>query len=129
MSLSRNLSLYRGLLREVHMQYTKAANNPTFAQELKAIYRNNQNIQDPSKIEALNSNAENVLTFLTSSRKHKELRALYSAIVMEQKRKIELSANRVGLNLPKQYDPENPQPLGGSDTSSEAAAAAAGEKY
>ncbi|OAD00647.1 hypothetical protein MUCCIDRAFT_166421 [Mucor lusitanicus CBS 277.49] len=117
MSLSRNLSLYRGLLREVHMQYTKAANNPTFAQELKAIYRNNQNIQDPSKIEALNSNAEN------------ELRALYSAIVMEQKRKIELSANRVGLNLPKQYDPENPQPLGGSDTSSEAAAAAAGEKY
>lgn len=48
---------------------------------------------------------------------------------MEQKRKIELSANRVGLNLPKQYDPENPQPLGGSDTSSEAAAAAAGEKY
>lgn len=49
-----------------------------------------------------------------------ELRALYSAIVMEQKRKIELSANRVGLNLPKQYDPENPQPLGGD---SEAAAA------
>ncbi|KAK4521239.1 Plasma membrane ATPase [Mucor velutinosus] len=114
MSLSRNLSLYRGLLREVNIQYTKAANNPTFAQELKSIYRNNQHIQDPSKIEALNSNAENVLTFLTSSRKHKELRALYSAIVMEQKRKIELSANRVGLNLPKQYDPENPQPLGGN---------------
>lgn len=44
-----------------------------------------------------------------------ELRALYSAIVMEQKRKIELSANRVGLNLPKQYDPENPQPLGGDE--------------
>jgi hypothetical protein len=30
---------------------------------------------------------------------------------MEQKRKIELSANRVGLNLPKEYDPANPQPL------------------
>ena len=44
---------------------------------------------------------------------------------MEQKRKIELSANRVGLNLPKQYDPENPQPLGGD---SEAAAAAAADK-
>jgi hypothetical protein len=30
---------------------------------------------------------------------------------MEQKRKIELSANRVGLNLPNLYDPANPQPL------------------
>lgn len=30
---------------------------------------------------------------------------------MEQKKKIELSANRVGLNLPKAYDPANPQPL------------------
>lgn len=39
------------------------------------------------------------------------MRALYSAIVMEQKRRIELSANRVGLNLPKMYDPENPAPL------------------
>jgi hypothetical protein len=35
---------------------------------------------------------------------------------MEQKRKIELSANRVGLNLPKQYDPSNPQPLTGNKT-------------
>ncbi|CEP16751.1 hypothetical protein [Parasitella parasitica] len=141
MSLSRNLSVYRGLLREVNIQvgkskikktftrqkvdinnifatlakqYTKGANNPTFAQELKSIYRKNQDIKDPSKIKALNGNAEDVLTFLTSSRKHKinqELRALYSAIVLEQKKKIELSANRVGLNLPKQYDPENPQPL------------------
>lgn len=111
--MSRNLAVYRQLLREVNKQYTKGANNPTFAHELKSIYRNNQNIEDPSKIAALNNNAENVLTFLTSSRKHKELRALYSAIVMEQKRKIELSANRVGLNLPKQYDPENPAPLTG----------------
>jgi hypothetical protein len=30
---------------------------------------------------------------------------------MEQKKRIELSANRVGLNLPKQYDPLNPEPL------------------
>lgn len=32
---------------------------------------------------------------------------------MEQKKRIELSANRVGLNLPKMYNPENPQPLTG----------------
>ncbi|KAI7895979.1 uncharacterized protein EV154DRAFT_559035 [Mucor mucedo] len=109
--MSRNLVVYRQLLREVNQQYTKGANNPTFAAELKAIYRKNQTIEDASKVAALNNNAENVLTFLTSSRKHKELRALYSAIIMEQKRRIELSANRVGLNLPKMYDPENPQPL------------------
>lgn len=36
---------------------------------------------------------------------------MYSAIVLEQRKKIELSANRVGLNLPKEYDPSNPQPL------------------
>ncbi|KAI9485761.1 MAG: hypothetical protein EXX96DRAFT_546379, partial [Benjaminiella poitrasii] len=111
MSMSRHLSIYRNLLREVNIQYTKGANNPTFVQELKSIYRKNRNIQDSSKTEALNKNAEDVLTFLTSSRKHKVLRDLYSAIVMEQKKKIELSANRVGLNLPKEYDPSSPQPL------------------
>ncbi|KAI8358441.1 hypothetical protein EDC96DRAFT_514344 [Choanephora cucurbitarum] len=111
MSASRSLHVYRNLLRECNTQYTKGANNPFFANELKSIYRQNQHITDPSKITALNVNAENVLTFLTSSRKHKELRDIYSAIVLEQKKKIELSANRVGLNLPKEYDPSNPVPL------------------
>lgn len=36
---------------------------------------------------------------------------MYSAIVMEQRKRIELSANRVGLNLPNTYDPNNPTPL------------------
>ncbi|KAI7903778.1 uncharacterized protein BX663DRAFT_432925 [Cokeromyces recurvatus] len=109
--MSRSLSLYRNLLKEINIQYTKGTKNPTFAQELRNIYRKNQNIQDPNKVEALNKNAEDVLTFLRSSRKHKELRELYSALVMEQKKKIELSAKRVGLNLPKEYDPNNPQPF------------------
>jgi hypothetical protein len=30
---------------------------------------------------------------------------------MEQSKRIELSAHRVGLNLPNQYDPSNPAPL------------------
>ncbi|KAI8370994.1 hypothetical protein BD560DRAFT_396561 [Blakeslea trispora] len=111
MSVSRSLQVYRNLLRECNIQYTKGANNPFFANELKSIYRQNQHITDPSKVAALNINAENVLTFLSSSRKHKELRDIYSAIVLEQKKKIELSANRVGLNLPREYDPSNPVPL------------------
>ncbi|KAI9281137.1 hypothetical protein BY458DRAFT_584079 [Sporodiniella umbellata] len=109
--MSKSLSIYRGLLREVNRQYTRGANNPTFAQELKATYRNNQHITDSAKIALLNGHAENTLTFLSSTREHKELREMYSAIVLEQKRKIELSANRVGLNLPREYDPTNPQPL------------------
>ncbi|KAI8087949.1 uncharacterized protein B0P05DRAFT_584653 [Gilbertella persicaria] len=109
--MSRSLQVYRNLLREFNTQYTKKANNPVFANELKSIYRKNQHVTDPTKIAALNNNAENVLTFLTSSRKHKELREIYSAIVLEQKKKIELSANRVGLNLPKEYDPKHPEPL------------------
>ncbi|CAO3668455.1 unnamed protein product [Rhizopus microsporus] len=109
--MSKSLSIYRQLLREVNKQYTKGTNNPSFAQELKAIYKGNQHVTNPSKVTALNNNAENVLTYLQSSRKHKELRELYSAIVLEQKKKIELSAKRVGLNLPKQYDPTNPSPL------------------
>lgn len=35
-----------------------------------------------------------------------ELRERYSAIVMEQKKKIELTAKRVGLELPKEYQPD-----------------------
>ncbi|KAG1466119.1 hypothetical protein G6F56_004753 [Rhizopus delemar] len=109
--MTTSLNLYRQLLREVNKQYTKGANNPMFAKELKTIYRNNQHITDASKITLLNNHAENTLTFLASTRKHKELRELYSAIVFEQKKKIELSANRVGLNLPKEYNPDSPQPL------------------
>ncbi|KAI8968334.1 hypothetical protein BDF20DRAFT_827928 [Mycotypha africana] len=106
MSASRSLSIYRGLLKEVTQQYTKGANNPLYAQELKSAYRKNKNVTDPEEIQILNNDAENVLTFLTSSRKHKELREMYSTIVMEQRKKIELSAKRVGLNLPKEYKPD-----------------------
>jgi hypothetical protein len=33
---------------------------------------------------------------------------------MEQKKKIEMSANLVGLQLPEQYDPASPKPLDGA---------------
>ncbi|KAI9498557.1 hypothetical protein BDB00DRAFT_798475 [Zychaea mexicana] len=98
------LHTYRQLLREVNRQFTKT--NDIFAKQLKTIYRDNQGVTDPSKVEALNRNAENVLTYLRSSRQHKELRDMYSAIVLEQKKRIELSAKRVGLEMPKQYSPE-----------------------
>jgi hypothetical protein len=35
----------------------------------------------------------------------------YNPALMDQSKRIELSAHRVGLNLPKQYNPANPGPL------------------
>ncbi|KAF7727327.1 hypothetical protein EC973_007636 [Apophysomyces ossiformis] len=121
--MAQPLSIYRQLLREVHRQYTKVANNGLYAQELKSIYRQNKNITDPAKIAALNQDAENVLVFLRSSRQHKELRERYSALVLEQKKKIEMTAKRVGLELPKQFDPAAPHPLTKDGAAEEAAVA------
>lgn len=75
--------------------------------QLKSLYRDNRTITDAARLQQLNRNAENVLTYLRSARQHKELRDAYAAIVLEQKKKIELSANRVGLQLPKEYDPNS----------------------
>ncbi|KAG2220388.1 hypothetical protein INT45_006559 [Circinella minor] len=103
MAVVSRIATYRQLLREVHRQFTKT--NDIFEKQLKTMYRENKNVTDPKKMEALNTNAENVLTYLRSSRQHKELRDQYSAIVLEQKKRIEMSAKRVGLNMPKEYNP------------------------
>ncbi|CAO3609541.1 unnamed protein product [Cunninghamella echinulata] len=83
--MSQTLSLYRQILKEIHLQYTKPGNTNLYANSLRAIYKENKF----------------------------ELRERYSSIVLEQKKKIELSAKRVGLQLPKQYDPNSPAPLDG----------------
>ncbi|KAI9317103.1 hypothetical protein BX666DRAFT_2027197 [Dichotomocladium elegans] len=87
---AHTLSTYRNLLREVNRQFAKK--NTIFVNQLKSIYRENQFVTDPEKLNALNRNADN------------ELRDRYSAIVLEQKKKIEMSAKRVGLQLPKQFE-------------------------
>ncbi|KAI9250565.1 hypothetical protein BDA99DRAFT_541814 [Phascolomyces articulosus] len=105
MAATTRLTTYRHLLREVNRQFTKT--NDIFEKELKVMYRENKGVTDPTKIEALNRNAENVLTYLTSARQHKELRDRYAALVLEQKKRIEMSAKRVGLGMPKEYDPND----------------------
>ncbi|KAI9305264.1 hypothetical protein BJ944DRAFT_180284 [Cunninghamella echinulata] len=112
--MSQTLSIYRQILKEIHLQYTKPGNTDLYANSLRTIYKENKSVTDPVKIDALNNTASDLLTFLKSSRLHKELRERYSSIVLEQKKKIELSAKRVGLQLPKQYDPNSPAPLDGS---------------
>ncbi|ORZ19522.1 hypothetical protein BCR42DRAFT_409955 [Absidia repens] len=115
MAQTQTRALYRQLLKEVNLQYTKVAKTDLYANEIRSIYRQNKDITDAAKIASLNQTAADVVTFMKGSRKHKELRELYSGVVMEQKLKIEKSANLVGLQLPEQYDPESPRPLDGSD--------------
>ncbi|KAI8341758.1 hypothetical protein BC941DRAFT_390233 [Chlamydoabsidia padenii] len=111
--MSQTLSLYRQLLKEVNLQYTKAANTDLYINELRSVYQQNKGITDPVKITSLNQSAADVLSFLKGSRQHKELRERYSGVVMQQREKIEKSANLVGLQLPEQYDPASPKPLDG----------------
>ncbi|KAI8093671.1 uncharacterized protein BX664DRAFT_378936 [Halteromyces radiatus] len=113
--MSYTRSLYRQLLKEIHLQYTKAANSDMYANELRSIYRQNQSITDPATITSMNQTAADVVSFLKASRQHKELREKYSSVVLEQKKKIEMSANLVGLQLPEEYDPNSPKPLGGTE--------------
>lgn len=105
------LSTYRQLLREIRQQYTKVAKHNTFEQELKTTFREHRQVADQTRLAELKENAENTLLFLRSTRQHKELLARYNPALMEQSKRIKLSANRVGLNLPNQYDPKNPAPL------------------
>ncbi|KAH8550248.1 hypothetical protein BGW37DRAFT_498629 [Umbelopsis sp. PMI_123] len=105
------LSTYRQLLREIRTQYTKVANHASFEQDLKAAFRDSRQNTDEARLADLKENAENILLFLKSTRQHKELLERYNPALMEQSKRIELSAHRVGLNLPKQYDPANPGSL------------------
>ncbi|CAO3661320.1 unnamed protein product [Umbelopsis ramanniana] len=105
------LSTYRQILREIRTQYTKVANHASFEHDLKVAFRDSRQVTDEVRLADMKENAENILLFLKSTRQHKELLERYNPALMDQNKRIELSANRVGLNLPKQYDPANPGPL------------------
>lgn len=70
-SPSRILSIYRTLLREVTQQTTKANNNPYWKQQLTSTYRANKTLSDSESIRQWQLKAENTLSFLQGSRKHK----------------------------------------------------------
>ncbi|KAI7864600.1 hypothetical protein BDF14DRAFT_1732003 [Spinellus fusiger] len=108
--MSKLSTVYRQLLREIHIQYTQPSKDKLFFHEVMQLFRQGKTVKDPVQAAAMVRNAEHTLNFLTSSRKHKTLREQYSAIVLEQKKRIEMSAHRVGLEMPKPYDPNVPLP-------------------
>ncbi|GBB85941.1 hypothetical protein RclHR1_12390003 [Rhizophagus clarus] len=95
------LSTYRQLLKEVDKQFTNQNNNKLWREEVINTYQKNRDLSNKKEIENLSKYALDLLCFLRSNRKYNELLELYNPIhgYSEEKR-IELTANRVGLKLP-----------------------------
>ncbi|CAG8445211.1 11756_t:CDS:2 [Ambispora leptoticha] len=106
------ISLFRNLLREVNRQFTPINKNTLWRDELFRAFRENQNVHERTKITSLIRDAEDVVTFLKSKRKHGELLKLYNPSIMRPNEKhIEMTANRVGLQMPNSYDEKTHQNL------------------
>ncbi|KAI9179805.1 hypothetical protein H9P43_005136 [Blastocladiella emersonii ATCC 22665] len=96
-------ALYRGLLREVTKQVTKKNNNPTWQRYLRAQFEVVP--ADAAQHRARLVDAENALLFLRSNRTHRELLEGYFPVLAEDER-IKRTAGKVGLQLPRMFDPD-----------------------
>ncbi|KAL7753948.1 hypothetical protein RI367_000881 [Sorochytrium milnesiophthora] len=97
-------ALYRGLLREVDRQFTKKNNNKTWRQYLRRRFEEGA-AGTQTTPQALQLEAENALLFLQSNRKHHELLEFYFPTMREDER-VTRTANRVGLQMPRLFDPK-----------------------
>ncbi|KAG9295241.1 hypothetical protein G9A89_000064 [Geosiphon pyriformis] len=99
------LITFRHLLREVNSQFTKLNKNPLWRNELFRAFRQKGYVKNDAKKEQLLRDAQNVLTFLESNRKFRELldkaNPTHKQSVQER---VEMTAHRVGLELPKVYN-------------------------
>ncbi|RGB27164.1 hypothetical protein C1646_719318 [Rhizophagus diaphanus] len=95
------LSTYRQLLKEVDKQFTYRNNNKLWREEVISTYQKNRDLSNKEEIENSTKYALDVLCFLRSSRKYNELLELNNPVHgYSVEKRIELTANRVGLKLP-----------------------------
>ncbi|KAJ1925834.1 hypothetical protein IWQ60_004321 [Tieghemiomyces parasiticus] len=94
--------LYRGLLREIHKLYRSPASREVAHQELVSRFAKHSQVVDPIHLQMVRRDAQDTLTYMNGTRRHKELDELYNPNrnITEGER-IGLSAKRVGLSLPK----------------------------
>ncbi|KAI9009229.1 hypothetical protein DFJ74DRAFT_687437 [Hyaloraphidium curvatum] len=110
------LRLFRHTLREVNRQFTKPNGSRAWRDELVRQFRGApaSSILVPADAELqtrtstprqiAERNAEDLLTFLRSNRTHREMMELYWPLEkMTDAERVEASAKRVGLNLPKMF--------------------------
>ncbi|KAF0482773.1 mitochondrial matrix protein, f1f0 ATP synthase assembly factor fmc1 [Gigaspora margarita] len=95
------LSTYRQLLKEINKQFTSQNNNQYWKQQLIEAFRKNKDITNIEVSQRLNQDAQDVLSFLRSNRRHNELLASYNPTHgQSEEKRVELTANRVGLKVP-----------------------------
>ena len=108
------LRLYRHTLKEIDQQYTKVNESSAWKEEIERQYRRDptssilldENAPSGSKTSTAaqisERNAEDLLTFLNANRTHREMMERYwPGEKMSESERVEASAHRVGLNLPK----------------------------
>ncbi|KAJ9072352.1 hypothetical protein DSO57_1028475 [Entomophthora muscae] len=100
---------FQHLMREVDLQLTSHNDSKVWADHFGKKFAPFQTItvsehdkEIPTHHHRLYRDCEDILAYFESNRKHKELLSLYAPRVEEGNR-VEASANRVGLQLPKVF--------------------------
>ncbi|ORY03874.1 hypothetical protein K493DRAFT_297233 [Basidiobolus meristosporus CBS 931.73] len=100
-------STFKNLLQEIDLQLTQKTNNPYWREQLQLIYKERLENNSPEVSAKLQADAQDILTYLESSRKHKELLERYNPHMnITPDERLNLTANRVGLQLPKAFNPD-----------------------
>ncbi|KAJ3296245.1 hypothetical protein HK104_001810 [Borealophlyctis nickersoniae] len=98
---SETLSTFRGILREISKQYTRVNNNRVWHKTAVDAFRTGANSTGDAAERAL-ADAKDVLTYMRSSRVHREMMEQYWPTKgLSQEELLRRTANTVGLSLPK----------------------------
>ncbi|KAI8320355.1 hypothetical protein GQ54DRAFT_263706, partial [Martensiomyces pterosporus] len=98
---TKQLHIYRQLLREVNRQFTSTNGNRFWAAQLRLKWLA-EGRSSPVDSNSMRT-AQNVLSYLSNNRKYKDLIAEFNPKMTEGDR-IERTARRVGLEAPKAYE-------------------------
>ncbi|KAG0350690.1 hypothetical protein BC939DRAFT_499356 [Gamsiella multidivaricata] len=151
---SQSLSHFRRILKEVHLQYThpneftgkglhgiNVHSNKVWTETLKDAFRKHANETDPAKLKKLDTDGEDMASYLESQRRHKELVERYNPSFWDEEKglQVDKTAKMVGFEMPEKFDEtqKNEKLVAAprfsykkdKDAAAAAAAASASEKY
>ncbi|KAJ8590333.1 hypothetical protein M405DRAFT_766567 [Rhizopogon salebrosus TDB-379] len=105
--VAHHAHVYRKVLREIAKASVKprSARNKDIASNFRAFFAENAQSGDARPFQ---HDMQNVLTFLGSQRQYKALLERYNPLIdLTGEERIEATARRVGLNMPKILDPQD----------------------
>ncbi|KAF5322838.1 hypothetical protein D9619_000371 [Psilocybe cf. subviscida] len=111
--LTEQATLYRGLLRELRQSVTPRkvnrgimANFRSIAERIHGGAANPKDAKAQQGIVHAKQDYDNAILFLRSQREHARLLERYNPTFdLTSQDRIQATARRVGLNMPKMYDP------------------------